>query len=162
MGSIRRVWLEPDKPPAYPAVIKALLSADMIVIGPGSLYTSILPNLLVPDIAAAIQASSALKIYICNVATQSGETETFTVNDHIQALEDHAGSGLFELLISNQQFVGDLQDGMDWVKMGDSPVTDYPVYQADLISDEEPWHHDEIKLAQVLINIFQDRTGPLV
>ena len=161
-GSIRRVWLEPDNPPAYPAVIKALLSADMIVIGPGSLYTSILPNLLVPDIAAAIQASSALKIYICNVATQSGETETFTVNDHIQALEDHVGSGLFELLICNQQCDGDLLDGMDWVKMGDSPVTDYPVYQADLTSDEEPWHHDETKLAQVLINIFQDRTGPLV
>ncbi len=161
-GSIRRVWLEPDNPPAYPAVIKALLSADMIVIGPGSLYTSILPNLLVPDIAAAIQASSALKIYICNVATQSGETESFTVNDHIQALEDHVGSGLFELLICNQQCDGDLPDDMDWVKMGDSPVTDYPVYQADLTSDEEPWHHDEIKLAQVLINIFQDRTGPLV
>ncbi len=161
-GSIRRVWLEPDYPPAYPAVIKALLSADMIVIGPGSLYTSILPNLLVPDIAAAIQASSALKIYICNVATQSGETETFTVDDHIQALEDHVGSGLFELLICNQQFDGNLLDGMEWVKMGDSPVTDYPVYQADLISDEEPWHHDELKLAQVLINIYQDRTGPLL
>jgi uncharacterized cofD-like protein len=160
-GQIRRVWLEPDNPPAFPAVIRALLSADMIVIGPGSLYTSILPNLLVPDIAAAIQASSALRIYICNVATQSGETDAFTVGDHVQALEDHLGSGLFDMLICNQNYEGDLLDDTDWVKMGDSPVTDYAVYQADLISNEEPWHHDETKLAQVLINILQDRTGPL-
>ena len=161
-GSVRRVWLEPDNPPAYPAVIKALLSADMIVIGPGSLYTSILPNLLVPDIAAAIQASFALKIFICNVATQSGETDSFTIGDHIQAMEDHVGSGIFDLLICNQNHQGKLLNGMEWVKTGDNPVTDYAVYQADLISGEKPWHHDEVKLSQVLIDIYQDRTGPLV
>jgi uncharacterized cofD-like protein len=160
-GRIRRVWLEPDNPPAFPAVIKALLAADMIVIGPGSLYTSILPNLLVPDIAAAIHASSALKVYICNVATQSGETDAFTAGDHIQALEEHVGGGLFDLMVCNQNYVGDLLEGMDWVRVGDGMVTDYALYQADLISNEEPWHHDESKLAKVLINIYQDRTGPL-
>jgi uncharacterized cofD-like protein len=161
-GSIRRVWLEPNNPPAYPAVINALLSADMIVIGPGSLFTSILPNLLVPDIATAIQASAALKVFICNVATQSGETDAFTVADHIRALENHVGGGLIDLLICNQRFEGDLLNGMDWVKMKDHPVTDYPIYEADLINEAAPWHHDETKLAQVLIDIYQDRTGPLV
>jgi len=161
-GSIRRVWLEPDNPPAYPAVIKALLSADMIVIGPGSLFTSIIPNLLVPDIFAAIQTSAALKIFVCNVATQAGETDGFSVGDHIRALENHVGPGLFELLICNQRHEGELLDGMDWVKMGENTVANYPVYQADLNSDEEPWHHDETKLAQVLIDIYQDRTGPIL
>ena len=69
--------------------------------------------------------------------------------------------GLFELLICNQRYEGDLLEGMGWVKLGENTVTNYPVYQADLNSDEEPWHHDETKLAKVLIDIYQDRTGPI-
>ncbi len=161
-GRIRRVGLEPNNPPAFPAVIKAILAADMILIGPGSLYTSILPNLLVPDIYAAIQASQALKIYICNVATQPGETDSFSCGDHIQVIEDHVGGGIFDLLVCNQNYQGTLLDGMDWVKLEPGSVTDYPIYQTDLISEEEPWHHDEEKLAHVLVQIYQDRTGPFV
>lgn len=161
-GRIRRVGLEPDNPPAFPAVIKAILSADMIVIGPGSLYTSILPNLLVPDINAAIQASQALKVFVCNVATQPGETDAFSVSDHIQALEDHVGGGMFDLLVCNQNYEGTLFEGMDWVQLDSDSVTNYPIYQADLVSEEEPWHHDEEKLAHVLVQIYQAKTGPLV
>jgi len=161
-GRIRRVGLEPDDPPAFPAVIKAILSADMIVIGPGSLYTSILPNLLVPDITAAIQASQALKIFVCNVATQPGETDDFSVSNHIRALEDHVGSGIFDLLICNQNYGSELLKGMEWVKLETDSVTDYPIYQADLVSAEEPWHHDEEKLAYTLMQIYQTRTGPLL
>ena len=95
------------------------------------------------------------------MATQYGETESFTVNDHIRAIEDHVGSGLFDLLVCNQKFDGELLSGMDWVKMGSNPVTDYALYQADLISDEQPWHHDEDKLARVLVDLYQERTGPL-
>ena len=73
-GRVRHVWLEPNNPPAFPEAIQAILSADLIVIGPGSLYTSLIPNLLVPDLAEAIRASRALKLYICNVATEGGET----------------------------------------------------------------------------------------
>lgn len=160
-GRIRRVWLEPDNPPAFPAVIKALLLADLIIIGPGSLYTSILPNLLVPDIAAAIQASPALKIYVANVATQPGETDGFSCADHIQALEEHIGSGLFDLLVCNLNYDGALLEGMRWVKIDEEFVPNYAVYKADLVAEDEPWHHDEDKLAQVLIDIYQDRTGAL-
>ncbi len=161
-GRIRWVGLEPDDPPAFPSVIKAILSADMIVIGPGSLYTSILPNLLVPDIAAAIQASQALRIFVCNVATQPGETDSYSVSDHIQAIEDHIGGSIFDILVCNQLYDGTLFSGMDWVKLDSGSIPDYPIYQADLISDEEPWHHDEEKLAHVLLEIYQARTGPLV
>jgi uncharacterized cofD-like protein len=160
-GHIRRIWLDPDNPPAFPAVIRAILSADMIIIGPGSLYTSILPNLLVPDISAAIQASQALKIFVCNVATQPGETDAFSCGDHIQALEDHIGGGLFDLLVCNENFDGGLLEGMEWVKLGENPITDYAVYQSDLVSPAEPWHHDEEKLAFILMHIFRTQTGSL-
>ena len=103
-----------------------------------------------------------MKVFVCNVATQPGETDSFSCGDHVQALEDHVGSGLFDMLVCNHNFDGALLDGMDWVQMGDSPVTDYAVYNADLVSDEEPWHHDEEKLAHVLVQIYQARTGPLV
>ena len=76
-GRVRRVWLEPDDAPAFPPVIKAILNADVIVVGPGSLYTSLLPNLLVHDLLAAMHVSRAIKIYVCNIATQSGETDSY-------------------------------------------------------------------------------------
>jgi uncharacterized cofD-like protein len=98
-GQIRRVYLEPSDPPAYPEAIHALLNADMIVIGPGSLYTSVMPNLLVPDIAGAVQSSRAFRVYVCNVATQKGETDNYDCEAHWTALSEHASEGLVEKLI---------------------------------------------------------------
>jgi uncharacterized cofD-like protein len=93
-GAIRRVYLDPGDALAYPGAVRALLNADLIVAGPGSLYTSVLPNLLVPAIAKAIEASQARKVYVCNVATQRGETERYTVADHVAALERHIQGSL--------------------------------------------------------------------
>ena len=81
--------------------VAAIREADMIVLGPGSLYTSIIPNLLVDGIVEAIQASDALKVYVCNVMTQEGETEGYTVSDHIAALFHHSAQGLFDLCLAN-------------------------------------------------------------
>ncbi|MFH1634580.1 MAG: gluconeogenesis factor YvcK family protein, partial [Chloroflexota bacterium] len=160
-GRVRRVWLEPNNPPAFPKVIQALLSADLIIAGPGSLYTSILPNLLVPDITAALRASPGFKVYVCNVATQPGETQGFTCHDHVQALEEHIGSGLFDLVVHNNCFEGKLPEDVQWVTLGDDANIDYPVYQANLTDDDQPWHHNSEKLASVLIDLLQARTGPL-
>jgi len=160
-GKIRRVWLEPNNPPAFPEVIQALLAADMIVVGPGSLYTSILPNLLVPDIAAAIRASHGLKVLVTNVATQPGETTGFKCGDHLRALEEHVGGDLFELIVCNNCFTGELREGVNWVIPEDDLEADYPVYFADLTEEEQPWHHDADKLAHVLIELLLRRTGPL-
>ncbi len=160
-GHIRRVWLEPVNPPAFPKVIQALLAADLIIIGPGSLYTSILPNILVPDIAAAIRASKALKIYVCNVATQPGETEDFACEDHVQALEVHGGSGLVDLVVHNNNFNGKLLPGMQWVTIRSDEAIFCPVYEANLIDTVEPWHHDPEKLAMVLMALYESQTGPL-
>lgn len=161
-GNVRRVWLEPSNPPAYPQVIQAILSADLIVVGPGSLYTSLLPNLLVPDLAAAIRSSRALKIMVCNVASEPGETEGYTCGDHLRAIDEHLGHGLFDLVVSNNCFEGNLPDGVQWVFTDIDLETDFAIYQADLVDQEKPWRHDAEKLARVLIDLYQERTGPLV
>jgi uncharacterized cofD-like protein len=161
-GKVRRVWLEPNDPPAFPSVIQAILAADLIVVGPGSLYTSVLPNLLVPDIASAISASRALKVYVCNVATQPGETDGYTCGDHVHVLEDHLGSGFFDLIAANNNCNGQLAAGIDWVYLEDDLGVDHPLYKADLIDPDHPWRHDSAKLAQVLMDLYQERTGPLV
>lgn len=161
-GKVRRVWLEPNSPPAFPQAIKALLAADVIVIGPGSLYTSLLPNLLVPDIADAIRSSRALKLYVCNVATQVGETEGYSCEDHINAITDHAGKGLFEIVIANNNFNGELPDGIEWI-IKDEQLNMYSaVYASDLIDPTMPWRHDGEALSRVIIDLLEERTGPLV
>jgi uncharacterized cofD-like protein len=161
-GSVKRVWLEPNNPPAYPQVIQAILAADMIVIGPGSLYTSILPNLLVPDLAAAIRASRALKIYVSNVASETGETEGFTCGDYIRVMEEHITGSLFDIIVHNDNYTGPLPEGVQWVKVDPEQDADYALYMANLIDTGTPWRHDSAKLAQVLLDLYQERTGPLV
>ncbi|MBW8009710.1 MAG: YvcK family protein [Chloroflexi bacterium] len=160
-GEVRRIWLEPNNPPAFPEAIKALLGADLIILGPGSLYTSILPNLLVPDFRAAVRSSQALKIYVCNVATQLGETDAYTCNDHIKALDSHVGTGIFDLVVCNKHFIGDLPDGAAWVEIEEGLDDQYAIYQSDLGDDDAPGRHDAGKLSRVLIDILQERTGPL-
>ena len=98
---IRRVRLVPERPPALAPAIEAIEAADMILLGPGSLYTSIIPNLLVDGIAEAVLRSDALKIYIANVMTQEGETEGYSNADHIRAIFQHSAPGLFHLCLAN-------------------------------------------------------------
>src|SRR3990170_2922400 len=114
-GAIDRVSLQPDDVPAFPEAVQAILAADLIVAGPGSLYTSVIPNLLVRDIAAAVRASNALKVYVCNAATQPGETDGYSVSDHVRALEAHAGEGLFTVIVANNRKVGVLLPDLQWV-----------------------------------------------
>ncbi|TDF97027.1 gluconeogenesis factor YvcK family protein [Paenibacillus piri] len=98
---IKRVFIEPAEVSPLPEAIDALRKADAILIGPGSLYTSILPNLLVPEISRTIVESNALKIFICNVMTQPGETDNYSVSDHLRAVHEHVGQNLFDYVIVN-------------------------------------------------------------
>ena len=95
------VRLRPGGAQALPAALEAIREADMVILGPGSLYTSIIPNLLVGGVVEAIMQSGALKVYVCNVMTQAGETEGYTAADHIRALFDHARPGLFDICLTN-------------------------------------------------------------
>ncbi len=160
-GKVRRIWLEPNAPPAFPRVIKALLAADMIVVGPGSLYTSILPNLLVPDIAAAVRASRAMKAFVCNVATQPGETHGYSCSDHLLAIEEHLGDNLFDVVICNKYTELPLPDSIQWVHYDPELMAEYAVHTADVVDRERPWRHNAAKLAKTLIDLYQERTGPL-
>jgi len=98
---IRRVFIEPADAEPLPEAVAAIRQADAIVIGPGSLYTSIMPNLLVPKLAESIVSSKAVKIFICNVMTQTGETDNYCVSDHLQAIHTHIGHPLFDYVIVN-------------------------------------------------------------
>ena len=98
---IAHVALIPKHPAPLPAALAAIREADLILLGPGSLYTSVIPNLLVDGIVKAIRESDALKVYVCNVMTQEGETEGYTVSDHIAAIFAHSAQGLFRLCLTN-------------------------------------------------------------
>lgn len=99
---IKRVFFEHQEP-AVPECLEAIADADVIVLGPGSLFTSVIPNLLFPEIQAAILASSAQKVYICNIMTEHGETDFYTVSDHIQKLNEHMGSDFLDAVIANDE-----------------------------------------------------------
>jgi uncharacterized cofD-like protein len=160
-GRVRRVWLEPNGPPAFPPAIQEILAADLIVIGPGSLYTSILPNLLVPDILEAVRVSGALKIFVVNIATQSGETSSYTSSDHVRALESHIGQGVIDLVVCNNNTGLPMPPGTEWVEL-DPGVQKLNLYSANLVDPENPWRHDSVKLARALIDLLYERTGPLL
>ena len=151
---IERVFLQPDDVRAYGESVQAMLDAELIVVGPGSLYTSILPNLLVRDISDGLRASRALKIYVCNLATQAGETDGYDAADHVQAIYDHVGDGLFDHVLVNNNL--EVPQPADWnaemVKSKrDAP---FPYWAADLVDLQKPWRHDPIKLAQSIMDIY--------
>jgi uncharacterized cofD-like protein len=159
-GQVRHVHLEPNDAPAYPEAIRALLAADLIAIGPGSLYTSILPNLLVPEIGDAIRASRAFKVFICNIATQTGETDGYDCAGHLRALEAHTGRGLVDLMLVNQCRTMTFPEGVTPVRLASNEL-DVPVATDDVADPERPGRHDPARLAETLLRLLEERTGPL-
>ncbi|ANY66326.1 hypothetical protein BBD42_07480 [Paenibacillus sp. BIHB 4019] len=119
--AIKRVFIDSEKAHALPEAVKAIEQADAILIGPGSLYTSIMPNLIVPMLAQAITESCAVKLFVCNVMTQPGETDNYTVSDHMNAIEAHIGLQLFDYVIVNN---GEISPQVEakYAEMGAKPV----------------------------------------
>ncbi len=155
-GKIERVFMSPENARAYPDALRAILAADLLVIGPGSLYTSILPNLLISGIPEAIRASNALRVYICNVATQEGETTGFNVADHVLAIERNAGRGLFNVVLANNAYPTAPGTRTQYV-MPVPPDHEirrrYDIREADLTDPKYPWRHSPAKLSRVLLDI---------
>ncbi|MGH2351062.1 MAG: gluconeogenesis factor YvcK family protein [Chloroflexota bacterium] len=169
---IRRVFLQPEHPPVYPEVVRSLLDADLIVIGPGSLYTSILPNLLVGDLARALCWSRAPKIYVCNVATQPGETDGYDVADHVRAIHQHLEQSLglpigrqggkhvstipFTHVLVNSNFDPEVPAEWGVTRPADgSPKLaelGVQVIQSDVVDATRPTRHDPAKLARALMS----------
>ena len=154
-GRIQHISLEPVQVRAYPPALKAIFQADLIVMGPGSLYTSILPNLLVPDLAEALRHTQAKKIYICNLATQPGETDNYTVADHVATLLDHIPTECLDLALANDNLsIPPDRGGGKTIYVQPTPPAGLPMIKADLVDESRPWRHDSAKLAQAVINLL--------
>ncbi len=154
-GRIQHVYLQPENVRAYPPALQAIFQADLIVMGPGSLYTSILPNLLVPDLAEALRHARAPKIYICNLATQPGETDNYTVADHVATLFEHIPTGCLDLVIANDNLsIPPDRGGGHTIYVPLTPPENLRMQTADLVDEARPWRHDGAKLAQVVMRLL--------
>lgn len=152
-GIIRKIDIEPATARAYPAAIQAILAADLVILGPGSLFTSIVPNLLIRDIAKAIESSLGRVVYVCNVSSQKGETENFSVSDHINKIGDYLPLHRIDHVIANNNY--DIQpEENDWQPILVDHSADVAIHQADIIDANDPWQHDSSKLALVLFNLL--------
>ncbi len=163
VGSLDTIEIEPDDALAYEPSVQAILDANIVVIGPGSLYTSILPNLMVKGIANALRATDALIIYVCNVATQPVETEGYSVAEHVMAIERHIGRGVFQAVIANNVYpdenAGDNTKYVHPAPEKHEILQRYDVHYTDLTDYERPWRHDTYKLATAILNVANQDTG---
>jgi uncharacterized cofD-like protein len=156
---IERVYLKPEHPAAQPEAVSAILEADLIVLGPGSLYTSVVPNLLVEGIAKALIQSDGLKVYVCNVATQPGETDGYNVQAHVDALVRHlpGRANPLDVVIAPRHADGaePSEPGITLVKTSPSRSATPRVLVEDVVRDDLPLRHDPDKLATVLMRVFE-------
>ncbi|MFY9121131.1 MAG: YvcK family protein, partial [Syntrophomonadaceae bacterium] len=158
---IKRVFEIPDSCEPLPEALQAIQEADAIILGPGSLYTSVIPNLLVSGIVPAIQAAKAMKIYVCNVMTQFGETKNYTAADHLEALYNHAAYGLVDYIIVNNQEIPDsfkdkyASEGAEAVEIDRERLQklEVRVIAAPLIEQGDYIRHNPHKLASQIIRL---------
>lgn len=158
-GEIDSLLIDPEKPEAYPNAVKAINEADLLVIGPGSLYTSIMPNLLVPGISGAIKNADALKIYVCNVATQVGETDGFTVAGHVDVLQRNTFPEIVDVVLANSSPPDDLGPqflGKPVAHDGD-PIQNAQLVLKDLTNREHLVRHESTKLADAILGVYHGR-----
>ncbi len=159
---IKQVRLIPERPKALPDTLRAIEDADLIVIGPGSLYTSIIPNFLVDGISQAVAASRAKKIYVMNIMTQDGETEGYTGSDHVRALLDHALPGVVDVCIANNREISEEVLGPYWQEGVEPLKLDIPALEAMGIQVEQyPLscgsryiRHDSDALAKAIMDVY--------
>ncbi len=160
---IKRVYLEPAGCKPVPEAVVALKEADIIILGPGSLYTSVIPNLLVAEIADAVRNSTAVKIYVCNAMTQPGETDNYSASQHLQAIIDHAGPGLVDIALVNTETITTeileryTEEGAKPVRVDLDAITDLGItpLAVEVITKNNLIRHDASKLAQIIFGLYR-------
>jgi len=163
---IERISLKPEPEPASDEIISAIEEADLVILGPGSLYTSVIPNLLIGGILPALVRTPAIKCYICNVMTQPGETPGYTASDHAEALIRHATPGLLDFMVVN---TGEISDKMllKYQGQGAEPVicddagfqrlsVAFRIVRTDLVNNDNVVRHDYDKLAEVVMSTWRE------
>ncbi len=160
---IKQVRLVPEKPQVLPAASKAIREADLVVIAPGSLYTSIIPNLLVDGVVEAITGSRAKCVYACNLMSQEGETEGYTAADHIRALHNHSVPGLVDICIANDRDISQKMKEKYELEGAERLIADRDEFRnmgvelvlRPLVADEGDYvRHDEDALARAIMEII--------
>ncbi len=156
---LARVRLDPQLPPAYLPAIEAIREADVIVVGPGSLYTSLIPNFLVADVADTVRASSATRIYVCNVANMRGETFGLDAADHVAALAEHGANGAIDVVLVHNPCLSAADvcenDAVEVVPTDEAvrariEALGIQVVEADLADPSDPVRHSRAALLRVL------------
>jgi len=162
-GKIRRLKLEPENCKALPEALKAIGEADMITIGPGSLYTSLLPPLLVKDVAKAIEKSKAIKVFICNLMTQPGETDGYSARKHLEVIYNHVPNIKFDYLILNNRPISQAQaelyakegaEQIDFLSLNEVLPKETKIIAEDLLDEGEMVRHNPKKLALSVLSCF--------
>ncbi len=160
---IRRVKLTPEHPPAFPEALTAIERADLILIGPGSLYTSIIPNFLVDGVTEAVKNARAYKLMIANIMTQDGETEGYTASDHLRALLRHGKDGLVDAYLANSGPVPQglraeyLREGAEVLQVDREAVEalGVQIFTAPMLSDNSEYaRHDPLLLARAIMDLW--------
>ena len=151
----------PNKLKVHKPVLDAINSADVIITGPGSLYTSIISNYLVNGVATAIKRAKAVKIYVANIMTQPGESSRYTICEHVEAIEKHASTNIFNYVLANKSKISKTQL-KDYAKIGSKPLNMgnkcggfYKVVVADMLAKGKYIRHDSLKLAKNIIEIIE-------
>lgn len=164
-GVINRLFLEPATSKLYPPARKSIMQAELVIAGPGSLYTSVLADLIVPGVVEALRETAAQKVYVCNVMTQPGETDNYTAADHLQAIYNHLGEGIFDTVLVNDNLAVPAVLLQRYAEEGAYPVKPdlerlekmgVEVVTADMLSPAEVVRHDPEKLAKVILTRILD------
>lgn len=162
---IRRIFLDPENVEAHPEAVAAIAEADLICIGPGSVYTSVVPNLLVPGLAEALEKSDALKAYICNVMTQKGESDSFSASEHVTAVRANVDRRIFDYVIVNtgiptastlEKYRGAGQILVD-PDIDRIRAMGYKVLSGDFMNETDMVRHDPMRIAARLISLVDRR-----
>jgi len=159
--TLSRLRLVPEDVPALEEAVDAILKAALVVIGPGSVYTSVVPNLLVKEIAKAVSETKAVRVYVCNVMTQPGETDGYAASDHVRAIERQFNGRPFDYVVVNTRVPAEevlrryAEEGAYWVRPDVDRIRQmgYRVLTGDFISDQDLVRHDSMALAKAVLSL---------
>ena len=158
-----RVWRSPESPAPLPQSLEAIARADLVVLGPGSLFTSVIPNLLIPGVREALRSTHARVVYVCNVMTQPGETDAFSAADHVEALHRHGAAGRIDAVLVNDTPVSD-ELARAYARQGAAPVSadderlrglGVHVVHAALAAGSNVFRHDPARLSRTLLRLVR-------
>lgn len=162
-STIVRAWVTPDDVRASEDALAAIADAELIILGPGSLYTSLLPSLMLPEIRDAIATSGAVRVYVCNVATQQGETAGFDLAAHVEALVSHVGDDIVDAVLANNHFGAKVPDDYpaQAVRLRWPPSMAAPPRLSldDVVDPDDGHHHDPARLAAAILALYERESG---